>query len=315
MTYDRTVRSARRLPTVRSFLAAVTAGLTLAAGCSSGEEARFGNLPTPSPTEPVVSDAPAALETQDPGPSYQLAPPADLGSLEIPNTNYSGWALLDRSTGTISGSPNAASAGNTVESMIKPWIVADYLRRLTESGQQPSERVLEDLTLMIVDSNDPLAESYYQQGGAFGVLRRLIDICGLVDVRIGDSWWSTSMTPADAVRYGACLADGRAAGPAWTDWLLKVMTQVRGSVDQQISGEVQGGRWGIIDGLPPQLAAEVSIKNGYTSYVDGWHVNCLAIHHDWVLVVMMRSWSNLAGAADGCAYVTRGLVVMKDHAR
>jgi hypothetical protein len=133
------------------------------------------------------------------------------------------------------GSPDAESAGNTVESMIKPWIVGDFLRRLAENGQTPSNEVLDELTLVIVDSNDPLSESYYQQGG-----------------------------------------------------------------------------WGIIDGLPPELAAQVSIKNGYTSYMDGWHVNCLAIHHDWVLVVMMRSWSNLSGAADGCAYVARGLVVAKN---
>jgi hypothetical protein len=280
--------------------------LALVAGCSSGEEhAKFGNLPTTSSPTPEAVDLPAS-QTQTP--AYRLVPPDDLAALDIPNTNYSGWALLDRTTGTLTGSPNAATAGNTVESMIKPWIVADFLRRMTENGEQPSERVLEDLTLVIIDSNDPLTESYYQQGGAYGVLQRLIAICGLTSVYIGDSWWSTTMTPADAVRYGECLADGRAAGPQWTDWLLKVMTQVRGSVDQQISGEVQGGRWGIIDGLPPELAAEVSIKNGYTSYVDGWHVNCLAIHPDWVLAIMMRSWSNLAGAAEGCEYITRGLV-------
>jgi hypothetical protein len=242
---------------------------------------------------------------------YRLVAPQDPSALAIPDTNYYGWALLDRQTGAVAGSPNSATEGNTVESMIKPWIVGDFLRQLTENGDTPSQEVLDELTLVIVDSNDPLAESYYQQGGAYSVLRRLVDTCGLADVEIGDSWWSTYMTPDDAVRYGECIADGRAAGPQWTQWLLRTMTQVRGGVDDQISGTEQGGRWGIIDGLPPELAAKVSIKNGFTSYMDGWHVNCMAIHPDWVLVVMMRSWDDLAGAADGCAQIARDLVVTK----
>jgi hypothetical protein len=306
-----TVRSwVNRPSTVRSLIAAAAVLTLLAAGCGSAEGATIHATPSTESPTPTVP-APEVLATEARAPSYRLVPPADRASLAIPDTNYYGWALLDRATGTISGSPEAETAGNTVESMIKPGIVADFLRRMTESGQTPSPQVLDELTLVIVDSNDPLAESYYQQGGAAAVVRRLIDICGLTGARFGDSWWSTWMTPVDAVRFGECVADGRAAGPQWTDWLLQVMTQVRGGVDEQISGTRQGGRWGIIDGLPPELAAQVSIKNGYTSYMDGWHVNCLAIHHDFVLAVMMRSWSNLRGAAEGCARVTRGLVVEK----
>ena len=39
------------------------------------------------------------------------------------------WALLDRKTGKISGSPNMTATSST-ESMIKAWIVSDYLRQL-----------------------------------------------------------------------------------------------------------------------------------------------------------------------------------------
>jgi len=284
-------------------VAALVAALTFfLAGCGAGDDGSIQAIPP--------EESPSALVGRTEEPMYRLAPPADPGALTIPNTNYSGWALLDRGTGSISGSPNAATEGNTVESMIKPWIVADYLRLSTENGQSPSTEVLDDLTLVLVDSNDPLAESFYVQDGSDAVVRRLIDICGLTDVRIDSGlWWSTWMTPVDAVRYGDCLADGRAAGPQWTSWLLEVMTQVRGTVYEQISGEVQGGRWGIIDGLPPELAAEVSIKNGFTEYMDGWHVNCLAVHSDWVLAVMMRSWEGLDGAAAGCAKIAQSLVV------
>lgn len=293
-------------------LAVATVALALlVAGCGAPPDVTVEEAPAGSPTETDAATLSVPETRPTPEPAYRLVPPADPASLAIPDTNYSGWALLDRGTGTMAGSPDAETAGNTVESMIKPWIVADFLRRLVEDGQTPSPQVLDELTLVIVDSHDPLAESYYQQGGAIAVIRRLVDICGLTEVLFGDSWWSTYLTPADAVRYGQCLADGRAAGPQWTAWLLRVMTEVRGTVDEQIDGTRQGGRWGIIDAFPPPLAAEVSIKNGYTSYVDGWHVNCLAIHADWVLVVMMRSWSNLAGAAAGCAYVARGLLVPK----
>jgi len=292
----------RRLSAVRS-LAAIGTALTLfLAGCATDTVRTLEAVPTE--TEPSQ-----ALLTEPDQPRYRLAPPADPTSVTIPNTSYYGWALLDRATGTITGSPNAASEGNTVESMIKPWIVADYLRQSAENGDVPQEETLEQLTLAIVDSNDPVAHYYYVLGGEDDVVRRLIAICGLSDVTIrSGEWWSTWVTPVDAVRYGECLADGRAAGPRWTPWLLKVMTEVRGSVYEQISGEVQGGRWGIIDGLPPELASRISIKNGYTEYVDGWHVNCLAIHEDWILAVMMRSWAGLAGAADGCAMVARDMV-------
>jgi hypothetical protein len=291
---------AHRLSSVRS-VAAVGAALTLAlASCGTDTVRTLEAIPT---------ETPEVLVTQPEAPRYRLVPPSDPATLMIPNTSYYGWALLDRRSGNVFASPNADTEGNTVESMIKPWIVADYLRRLAENGQTPARETLEQLTLVIIDSNDPLAHKYYVEGGSDDVVRRLIEICGLADVRIhSGEWWSTWMTPVDAVRYGECLADGRAAGPVWTPWVLEVMTEVRGSVYEQISGEVQGGRWGIIDGLPPELADSISIKNGYTEYLDGWHVNCLAIHEDWVLAVMMRSWAGLPGAADGCAMVARDMV-------
>jgi hypothetical protein len=244
---------------------------------------------------------------------FSLAAPADPDALSVPGASYSGWTLLDRATGKTTGSANAADDRNTVESMIKPWIAADYLRLAAERGETPSNETLDELTLMIVDSNDPLAESYYQIGGADAVIERLIDRCGLNDVIVEpDLWGMTLMTALDAVRYGACLADGRAAGPQWTPWILDTMKKVRGGVDDQDSGEVQGGRWGIIDGLPPELAKDTSIKNGWTLYDDGWHVNCLAVHPTWVLAVMMRIPDELSVAAEGCATIAAKLVV--DHA-
>jgi hypothetical protein len=98
------------------------------------------------------------------------------------------------------------------------------------------------------------------------------------------------------------------------------MKHVRGTVDQQ-QVTTGGGRWGIIDGLPAALAANTSIKNGWTAqvYDHNWHINCLAINPDWVLAIELHypwtspdgNWqdaNNLRQGADTCASVTRQLV-------
>src|SRR5262245_53859008 len=58
-------------------------------------------------------------------PQPRLQAPADLSSITASGTSLFGWALLDRTTGTVAGSANAATVKNTVESMIKPWIASD----------------------------------------------------------------------------------------------------------------------------------------------------------------------------------------------
>jgi hypothetical protein len=261
------------------------------------------SLARPSATRAVEDAAEPPTVAED---SIRLDAPTR--PIRIRGASLFGWALLDRISGALTGSANSNSVVNTVESMIKPWIAADYLRRLAD-GRRPSADVLDELATMIVDSNDPATEMYYQIGGGDAVVRRLIEICRLTGVAIEPTKWSwTRMTPQAAARYGACLADGRAAGSEWTPWILDAMKNVRGDVTDQTSGRVQGGRWGIIDGLPPELARDVSIKNGWTSYVDGWHVNCLAVHPDWSLAVMVRM-PTLRSAAQACQDVARALVV------
>jgi hypothetical protein len=229
------------------------------------------------------------------------------------STVFFGWALLDRKTGQVTGSANYTTGTNTTESMVKAWIVSDYLRL----HASPSDAVLNELKLAIVDSNDDMAQKYYKADGGNAVIDRLIKMCQLPHTTEKPGWWSmTQMTPQDAVTYGKCVADGTAAGPKWTDWVLKTMQEVRGTVEQQpASQKTGGGRWGIIDGLPWNLAPEASIKNGWTFiFADGlWHVNCLAILPDHVLSVMMRykAANSVAGLKVGdniCASVTRQLV-------
>ncbi|MBM0277675.1 hypothetical protein [Micromonospora tarensis] len=238
------------------------------------------------------------------------------------------WALLDRKTGKISGSPNMTATSST-ESMIKAWIVSDYLRQLGD--REPPASLKKAASLAIIDSNDQAAnEVHAAAGGSYRpstssvpdpVVQRAIKICGLTDTKRGNikpytGYWSfTRMSPRDAVRLGDCIADGKAAGPKWTKWVLDQMTKVRGSTaakDQKSS--YGGGRWGIIDGLPKSITAQgpVSIKNGWTpiNYDGNWHVNCLAVTGKWSLAVMLRypQKSGLNYGAKVCASVAAQLV-------
>lgn len=212
------------------------------------------------------------------------------------------WALLDRRTGAISGSANHASATSSTESMIKIWIAADHLRLAEATGHTPSRQRLDELVTMIRDSDNEAADDIYELDGGNDVVDRMISTCGLTDTTVADGRWSRTQTTArDAVRLGRCVADGRAAGHAWTPWILTQMRKVRGE-----------GRFGIIDALPLGLADTTAIKNGWTLVGDDgdWHVACLAVQERWILAVLTRydGSHSLSYGAGVCADVTRQLM-------
>jgi hypothetical protein len=269
--------------------------------------------------DPSSAKDKANIVAQAAPPLPRLAAPVDPATIKPPvNTNFFGWAFLDESTGRITGSANMATGTNTTESMVKAWITADYLRMVDAKGVTPAPATLAELTNMIIHSNDDIAQKYYVADGGDAVIIRLIKMCGLTNTQVFPGWWSkTAMTPQDAVRYGQCVANGTAAGPKWTSWLLDTMKHVEGGVKDQVSVTVQGGHWGIIDGLPANLVADTSIKNGWTYYggKDGWHVNCLAINPAWVLNVMVRVQGNSvvpSVPASVCQSVAQQLTVTPD---
>ena len=86
--------------------------------------------------------------------------------------------------------------------------------------------------------------------------------------------------PRDTARLGDCIADGRAAGPKWTNWLLNEMRQVRGA-----------GDFGIRKAFPAARAED----DRHQERLDRpdhasrrWHINCLAIGDTWTMGVMVR---------------------------
>src|SRR2546430_2111169 len=115
------------------------------------------------PSQPEARNVQVVAQAPPPPPT--LRAPASPSAVKGPGSaSFFGWAFLDRKSGTMTGSANFATGTNSTESMVKAFITGDYLRRLNEAGKSPSDPVLAELTLMIIDSNDTMAEKYYEAG-------------------------------------------------------------------------------------------------------------------------------------------------------
>jgi hypothetical protein len=303
-----------RVIMVLAIAAIALGGIILVPAASARMTGGGFDLSTIVQRPPKVAPAPPAA------PKPPTLAPAPV-TVDVGTGNYVAWALLDRETGAIAGSANSRTATNSTESMIKVWIVSDYLRRTAERGEQPSKRRLDQASAAIRDSDNLATESLYRANGRTAVTRRMISMCGLSNTKLSTrpgyvGWWSfTEMSAQDAVRLGDCVKNGTAAGPKWTKWVLTEMTKVRGTTaakDQH--EETGGGRWGIIDALPMAIRQQtpVSIKNGWTllDYDGKWHVNCLAVTDAWVLAVQTRypGRRGLEYGANVCESVTAQLV-------
>jgi hypothetical protein len=230
---------------------------------------------------PVVG---GALESSGllPGkPKSELKPlPVKATEIKINQSGWYSWALLDTRTGKMSG-PDDRNMRSTTASLIKPWIAADFLRRAAEQGQAPSDDDLEQIESMIRDSDNDAAEALYIENGRDESIRRLISTCALEDSRVADDggWSRTLLSSADITRLGACIADGRAAGPVWTNFLLDQMRAVTGM-----------GDFGIRKAFPEAEQSKIAIKNGWVDRDEEqeFHVSCMAIGDGWVVGVMTR---------------------------
>lgn len=185
----------------------------------------------------------------------------------------------------IVGSSNLAEPSDTM-SMVKVWIAADYLRMGLSTADSS---ILDRLSVMIRDSDNDIATDYFTLLGDDASVERMVSLCGLTDShggRLAYRWSDTVVSARDTARLGACLADGRAAGP-WTPWLLNTMRRVRND-----------GDFGPRKAFPAPVAARIAIKNGWFSRPeDGqWHFACLAIADDWTLGVLLRYPAQLGEA-------------------
>ncbi|MDO3701657.1 hypothetical protein Q3W71_08185 [Micromonospora sp. C28SCA-DRY-2] len=234
-----------------------------------------GDRSTGTPTDRSSRPAPT------PSPSETLEPlPFEARDLDLDIEGWYAWSVLDRRTGEIIGSDNMDETSTTA-SLIKSWIVADYLRRADEKDQTPSDAKLADATKIIRDSDNTRAQQFYNAIGGSASIKRLISMCDLTDSSVAsDGGWSrTKLSPRDTARLGNCIADGRAAGPKWTKWLLSEMRLVRGA-----------GDFGIRKAFPAAERKTIAIKNGWIDRTreQEMHINCLAIGDTWTMGVMVR---------------------------
>lgn len=245
-----------------------------------------------------------ARPSPSPSPSLEPLPFAaqDLSDLNI--KGWYSWSVLDKRTGAIIGSKNMGETSTTA-SLIKSWVVADYLRRSAEAGKTPSDAKLDDATQIIRDSDNTRAQEFYESVGGSASIKRLISICKLTDSKVAsDGGWSrTMLSPRDTARLGLCIDDGRAAGPKWTKWLLNEMRLVRGV-----------GDFGIRKAFPAAEQKQIAIKNGWIDRQKEreYHVNCLAIGDTWTMGVMVRTPFSAASSwqygMDTCEKVTEALL-------
>jgi hypothetical protein len=279
---ERSATPAQALIALLLVVAVTGATLTVTAARPDGPSLSQWAAAETRPDPPAPAPAPAREPPRPGGIAPDRSPPP--GLRPMPAGDFIGWALLDRREGWITGSENWTETSTTA-SMIKAWLAADYLRRTAEAGDQPSPARLDQLTQVIRDSDNEYAEAIFRELGAHESIERLFRTCGLTDSHaIPYRWSNTELSPRDTVRMGACIADGRAAGPEWTDWLLDEMRAVRGV-----------GDFGIREALPAEQQPTIAIKNGWVvrDNQGAWHVNCLAIGDDWVMGVMTRYPANL----------------------
>jgi hypothetical protein len=133
-------------PLARALAAAVAVGAVVAAVVTVVRHSATAPDSNPPPgvlAPPGAGRAEAVPERRmEPADGPRLSAPAE--PIRVPGASLFGWALLDHLTGTMAGSANAARVTNTVESMIKPWIAADHLRRL---AAEACEKVAEALVV------------------------------------------------------------------------------------------------------------------------------------------------------------------------
>lgn len=274
--------SGRRNNAPRALLSAVlvlTLGALILAGLRFLPGSPLAASAAPDWLTPPASPRanPRALTSPTPTPSLEplAVRPA---KVTIDADGWVSWAMQDRRTGKIYGSTNMAKT-STSASLVKAWIAADFLRRAAAEGSTPNQTRMRQLTIMIRDSDNDAAATLWSVLGERASTKRMIKICELTESVADSNWSLTRFSPRDLTRLGACLADGRAAGPKWTKWLLNEMRLVRGV-----------GDFGIRKAFPASTAKTIAIKNGWVVRDDSgeWHVNCLAIGDGWTMGVMMQ---------------------------
>src|SRR5688572_19071856 len=177
------------------------------------------------PPEPIPAPEPTRSPTPPP---FDLAKVDPAKLVNVTAEGWFSWALMDRRSGAIIGSDNMAET-NRACSMIKTWIAADYLRQ----KPAPSKARLDDITIMIRDSDSVSADRLMNEINRLASFKRMQELCGTTDFKPSSSWSKAVVSARDMCRVGDAIAKGAIANPQWTEHLLGLMRSVN------------RGKWGI----------------------------------------------------------------------
>jgi hypothetical protein len=228
---------------------------------------------SPLASKPATSNDSSGAPLLEPLPFRSAPVTAD----SVKTSGFYSWALIDLRTGQIAGPQNMDQTSTSAQ-LVTAWLAADYLHRADAGGQNPSQSQLADLTAMIRDGDQGAADRTYQTLGTTASIQRLVSTCHLAETKAGSGWMSTTISARDTVQMGYCIADGTAAGPKWTPWLLMTMREVRNA-----------GDYGIRKALPADMQSGVAIVNGSVQAGDHtWDVACLAVGDTWAMSVIQR---------------------------
>src|ERR1700754_15536 len=114
-------------------------------------------IPAPASNKAAPTIAPKVVEPPEP----TLAPQP----VSVKVDGFYSWALMDLESGRISGSKNSAPQTSSTESMIKTWIVSDYLRQLDASGKPLTKDTQTLVQRAIRNSDDDAAGALNKLGG------------------------------------------------------------------------------------------------------------------------------------------------------
>lgn len=247
-----------------NLLIAVLIGVTIS--LLNGHATAGGPTKPPSPTlSATPSPSPSASSTVPA--LYNLKPKLD-------TKHWVSWAILDRANNVFAGSKNWRDPSYLM-SMIKPWIVADYLNR----HPNPSKYTLDELSRVIVYSDDELARKYFGEHDSFVRFKKTCGIANMVERSW--SWSLTEISARDAVLYADCIYSGKATSKRWTAWIVDKMKHVKGD-----------GDFGIRELF--QDRTQVATKNGWFFWEGKWYVNCLAVTSKWAISVLQQ-WPYTGG--------------------
>ncbi len=220
----------------------------------------------------TASESPEAQPSPTP-PAFDLATVDATKLVSVTAAGWHSWALMDRATGAIIGSPNYNQT-NRACSMIKTWIAADYLGQ----AKTPTKTRLDQITIMIRDSDSVTADSIMNELGRTTSFNRMRAVCKTTEFTPGNSWSKAVISARDTCRLADTVAAAKVANQEWTNWLLDLMRNVR------------RGTWGVRMAFPAAVQAKMAIKNGWdtTSAKSEYHANCLAVTDRWSMAVLTR---------------------------